>query len=278
MSIRPAFHMAGPSSSAFVAASLALTLLSTLPSAASADGKEILTKTLALYKNAKSFQGTVIVKEIGSGKNGKQVVITRTERIQYQSPNKFHVEANSVASGLDTAQIQQLQAGNLKIFCDGKQTIIYSPLQNKFAKRPAPPAITLFQISEVLLKLQAINISSVKMLPNGGTVQGRPVVMIESVLPPLPKTATPEEQKKLNDYLKTIKQSPRFSVDKEKNTLLNITQSIAGLSLQIDFTSQLFNPALPPSSFQFAAPKGATVVQAKPASGPPQMNPGGKPK
>ena len=282
MSIRPAASQAG-NAQAFRLARIAVLLSAPLAlvfaNPALADGKEVLAKSLALYKGAKAYQGTMVIKQTGPGKNGKPVTISRTERIQYKSPNFFHIEVTSTAIGLDAKQTQELAGSNLSIISDGKTTTVYSPAQNKFKKQPTPPAVPLIAVSQALASFQKIDVNKVVQLPNPATVQGKQGVQIQLVLPPLPPKADETMKKNYATFMKTLKVTPKFVIDKQNNYVLSFSQDISNVSLGIELTSQVFSPAFTASAFNFSPPKGATEAKQPPAGAPGapgQMNLGGK--
>src|SRR5690349_944645 len=79
---------------------LSLTLLTTPLYRAQADqAQDVLKKMGDVYRNAKSFEGTVSIRQKGKGRDGKPASVTTTQSIKYKSPNLFVVDLKASATG-----------------------------------------------------------------------------------------------------------------------------------------------------------------------------------
>ena len=282
MSIRPADIQAGNARRFWFAraAFLAFAPIAILQaSSAHADGSAAWTKAISLYKNVKSYQATIVTKNSGTDpKTNKIVTVTKTQRVQYKSPNFFHLEISATQTGLDAKTAKAVEGNNISVYSDGKSMTVYLPSQNKFQKKAVPPSLPLYSVVQEMGAFMQVDPKKIKQLGTSGRSQGREGMLFEILVPAPPATADATVKKSYDEYKKTVKQSPQFIVDKQNNTFLNFAQSSSKASVSIDYSNQNFSPVFSASSFNFTPPKGA--VEAKqPAGAPggaPPTNLGGK--
>ncbi len=282
MSIRPADIQAGNARRfwlgrvAFLGfASIALLQVNS----AQADGGAAWTKAISRYKDLKSYEATIVTKNSGvDPKTNRVVSITKTQKVQYKSPNFFHIEITATQTGLDAKTAKEFEGNNLSLYSDGKTMTIYKPSLKKFQKRAVPPSIPLVSIVQELGTFLNVNPKMLKQLPATGKSQGREGMLFEITVPAPPATADAAMKKGYEDYKKTLKQSPQFIVDKQNNNFLNFAQISTKQSVNIDYSNQNFSPAFSGSSFNFIPPKGATELKQPVAApgGAPPINLGGK--
>jgi|SRR5579883_1259853 len=242
-------------SRAFMAVTLLTGALASQARAAES-AQDVLKKLNAVYMGAKSFTGSLTVRQSGKSPDGKAVSVTFTQQIQYKSPNLFVVRTSASGTGAAAAQARNLSRLAVS---DGRTVYNYRPSDNKYVKQPAPPNIALAQILQFIPNAHRVNASIVSQT----SAQGRPAYVVQVKLPSLPSlppNATPQQKAQYQKIVASIR-PPQFVVDKQNYHLLRLTQAAQGNEIQVTFGAQNMNANIAGNPFVFAIPRGATEVQ-----------------
>ena len=236
----------------------------------------IVKKMVDVYTKAKSYQVSVVTLQSGKTPDGKAFSVTQTERVQFQSPNRFHKSVKVAGTGAAATGpgAQQLATRQGEIFSDGKTATMYVPSRKMYQKQPIPPTVQIAQLVDLLRLVPPANRPGLTLLPTAATVHGRPAYVIE-IKPVTPPNLKPADLKKYQDGLKQFKQYPRFMIDKQNYSLLEYSLSTTQGNAQVSLMSQVFGGAIPPNAFTFTPPAGSKEYKA-PAT-PPGGTPGGLP-
>jgi outer membrane lipoprotein-sorting protein len=257
----PVFRAASNARRALWATAALLCLVA--PMAHAADpAQDVMRKMGDVYRNAKSFSGSVAIRQNLKGPDGKPVSVTTDQQIKYKSPNLFAVVMNvHVKQGSGNRAVSQT------IISDGKTLYNWMPAMKQYAKHPAPPAVT-FPVLLVNLKLAVVPDPTKPVdgarLVSPTTVQGHSAYVVEIVPTKLPANL-PAAQKAL------AKIPVRLVIDKQNYHLLRVSKSGGGASLEIVFGPQTFNSSIASSAFHFHPPAGAKEAPPMPTM------PGGTP-
>jgi len=287
MSIQPdALHRAGtpsvsPCSSVsrrctLLLPALALSLSALFAASAHADqASDILKKMEGVYSGAKTFVGSVTVKQSGKTKEGKPASVTRTQQISYKSPNLIRVQMTMSATGAAAKAGNQ----NAMIVSDGKTLYRYSSTQKQYSKSPAPPAIPLNQLFGIALPSGSTPGASL-LSPTNVMGHQAYVVQIKQQVPQPPPSMSAADKAKYDAYVKQMK-PVQVVIDKKDYHLLQIRQSMGTNTAVVEFGPHTVNGAVADSAFKFSPPAGSkeiTMPQPPPGGGAMPGNPGGVPR
>lgn len=214
------------------------------------DAKTTMDKMIAVYKGAKSYAATKTTIRTADVQ-GKKSVITMSQQVKYQAPNKFSVTETASATGALAAQVGN---GSMVTVSDGSMFWRYSSRQKQYMKQPIPAQSKGISVLQ-LLQLPGATPPEVKLVAPS-TVSGRPALVVELMVPARP--AAPGQP--------ASPPSPvHFFIDKQNFHLLKITQTSGTMSAEVMFNPQNFNPAIPAATFHFSPPAGAKEVTPQPA-------------
>jgi outer membrane lipoprotein-sorting protein len=263
------WHFAGQPriASALVKAGLLTALAGMSATSAQAqDAKTILKRMEDLYKNAKTFQGTVTVRQQGKDQQGKAVSTTSTQQVRYLGPNKFVMDMKVTATGSIAAAAAK---ESRTVTCDGKNVYEYRPAIKQYAKRPIRSSVTLMELFGALMPnpdMPGISLGAPI------TERGRAAYLVLIKLAP-PPNLPPEQKKQAEALLKTMK-PVQVVIDKQNFQLLRLTSGNAQGSREVVMEGQQFGGAIPASVFNFTPPPGSKEFVPP----PPVPNPGGTPQ
>lgn len=233
------------------------------------EAQDTLKKMGDLYRNAKSFDGILTVKQNGKGQDGKPVTLTTVQSVKYKSPNIFHVELKFNGTGAAAKANGQTEIIN----CDGKTLYQYSPAKKQYMKSPAPPNVPFPQLLQ-LMRLQVVpgpTTPGAKMLPPA-TIAGRPALVVE-VRPPansLPAQMPAADKAKIAFV---------FRIEKGTYHLIQLVMNLGAGVNDVNFGPHTVNGNIATSAFNFAPPAGTKEVQVPRPNGAPGAPgvPGGGP-
>ena len=219
----------------YFAASLALACCTLAPVTARAQSaSEVYKKMTDVYSLAKSFQGTIVRKEIGKTPDGKAATQTVTIKINYKGPNKYLVSnLRSVSVGGKTQTTDQVMV------TDGKSLYMYAPDKKVWQRGQIQNENMLSRFFAVLNPT-----SGFALLPET-TVNGRAAFAIK---PNVPTTGTPEQLANA----KKVKIS--VMIDKLTYQFVKMTISSASGSLVQSTVGQTVNGNVPDSLFNWTPP------------------------
>ncbi|HZO91261.1 MAG TPA: DUF2092 domain-containing protein [Chthonomonadaceae bacterium] len=267
MSVRPVAASGAALSNAtrggiLVPLGLSALLLAGMPCASRAAGNQaqsVLQKMSALYRTARTYQGSMVAHQTLSGQNGKTLNLTQTQQIKFKSPNKLYTQTSVSATGALAARVPKDTTIRVT---DGRTFWAYSSAKKLYVKQAVPPQSKGFSVYQIL-QLPAPEAASVKLLPSS-SVQGHAAYVVE-MMPHLPQIPNlrPEDRAKL---LKA-RQPARFYIDRQNYQLLKVT--VGGKNhAEIDFGPQVINGAIADSAFTFTPPPGAKQFTPSPGGAP----------
>ncbi len=215
--------------------------------------QDVLKKMESVYNAAKSFEGSINIKQSGKGPDGKLVSAVTVQQVRYKAPNLFTVSMKiSVVGGPKKNQTQ-----TEKIVSDGKIVYQYVPEKNEYVKRPVPPSLPLPSFLQLVMQRLSLPRPGIPNTTMGKptSLQGRAVNTIQirpgtSVTPPF-----------------------TFLIDKKTSELLKITVTSPKINIVVDMSDQKLNSNISPSLFAFKLPAGAKEIQPPSPTG--ARGPGG---
>lgn len=241
---------------------------------AAEDPGAVLATMVHNYATAKAYTATIITRQKGKTKDGKQFSLTKTQLMKYKSPNLVNVVVTFVGDGAAAGKVAQ---GDQTVVADGKILTAYSPSRKVYVKKPDLPTLTVLDLLDILKRIPTKTAENVKLLAPD-TVNGRAVSVIQ-ISPMMPKTLTPEQQKQWKAA--AAHANPlRLYVDKKDFALLRIAETANGGSVDVVLQNQLFNSSIPDNVFNYTPPPGSKEVTAPVApavGGAPGGIPGGRP-
>ena len=238
---------------------LALTLLSLSAPFADAKGPGndpagIITRMEDVYKNAKSYQGTISMKQSGKTPDGKPFSMSESRQVRFKAPNQIfdQQQVSGTGAAVKISNRSQTWVG------DGKSLYVYVPAQKMYAKRAAPPTIALTQIlARYLPHAPQFSLT----MAAAAKVNGRDALVISAkpkVPASFPASITKEQKAQILERIK--KQRPtQIYIDKQNYQLLRLVGGPQDRTDEITFVSQQFNGAVPESAFTFHPPAGAKL-------------------
>ena len=242
-----------------------LGLLCALPAGAKGPGSDpnaLITKMENLYTNAKSFQGTITTRQSGKTRGGKPFSFTGTREVRFKAPNEVFDDQRFTGTG----EAAQINAQSVFYVGDGKAIYVYKPTLRKYAKRPASPTVTLWQIvGRYMLIKPRFTLS----LGGDAKVSGRDayVILAKAKIPTkFPPNVKESDKPKIIEEIKHQRPTQVF-IDKHNYQLLRITGGSNTVSDEINFVSQTVNGPIADSVFTFHVPAGATLYAPPPGAG-----------
>jgi len=230
--------------------------------------QDVMRKMGDVYRNAKSFSGSVTIRQNLKGPDGKPASVKTDQQVKYKSPNLFAVVIKiNVKQG--TGKNQSVAQ---TLISDGKTLYNWLPARKQYMKHPSPPSVP-FPLLLQNIKLAIIPdpthpVEGARMV-SPTTLQGHSAYVVEIVTPAnkLPAGMPPAQ--------KAMALVPvHLMIDKQNYHLLRVSKSGGGMSLQIDFGPQTVNGAIPQSAFTFHPPAGAKEAVQPTAPTPGMMPPG----
>ncbi|HZT42377.1 MAG TPA: DUF2092 domain-containing protein [Chthonomonadaceae bacterium] len=251
----------------------ALSLAGSQAAHAADNAGNVLRKMATLYNNARSYEGTVTVHNGGKSPDGKKFTVTSTQHVRFRSPNLIQASISMQGTG---AAARFAQGGQI-ITSDGHTMYRYVTAQKQYMKFPAPPRLTLMQI----LNLPNFDTTTAKVV-GSTTVNGHAAAEVEAkpAMPSLPANLPAQQKAQIMANMKNqwAKMKPiRLAIDKQGGQILRVTITTPAGPATIDFSSQMFNPAIPSSAFTFKPPAGAKELTMPTPRGPGAPGPPGVP-
>ena len=228
------------------------------------DATALITKMENLYKNAKSFQGTITMRRSGKTHVGKSLSLVGTREVRFKAPNEVYDDQHYTGTGEAT----RMSAQSVFYVGDGRSLYVYTPALRQYVKRPASPTVTLWQIMGRYMIIQ-----SRCTLSMGGAakVNGRDayIVIAKAKIPTkFPVNVKEADKPKIIDAIKRQRPTQVF-IDKHNYQLLRVAGGTDTTSDEINFVSQALNGQIADSVFTFHIPAGAKLYAppANPADG-----------
>ena len=103
---------------------LPLALFALFAAPAGAQGNNpaaLITKMEDLYKNAKSFQGTITTRQSGKTRDGKTFAVSGTREVRFKAPNEFHDDQRYTGTGAAA----KISGQSVLYVGDGKSLYVY---------------------------------------------------------------------------------------------------------------------------------------------------------
>ena len=250
---------------------LLLPLLALFAAPAGAQGSSpaaLITKMEDVYKNARSFQATITMKQSGKSRSGQAFSLSGTREVRFKAPNRVFDDQRYSGTG---AAAQENRNSVLYVG-DGKTLFVYQPASQKYAKRPSLPTVTLWQI---VGRYMVIKSRFTFSMGTAAKVNGRDayVVLAKLKIPTeFPPNVKPADKPKIIEEIKRQRPAQVF-IDKHNYQLLRIIGGSSTVNDEINFTGQIVNGPIADSAFTFRVPAGAKLYTPPPGSPNPGANP-----
>jgi outer membrane lipoprotein-sorting protein len=217
-------------------------LLGALPTAhaAAEDAQSILKKVSNTYATAKTFQAQITMRRSGKGQDGKSFSITTLQQIKYKSPNLLLVKSTTSIVG---GPAGKGHPSTQTMVSDGHSILVYFASNKQYMRqnRPLPGGLSS------LITLPSPQTPGLSMLAPT-TLQGHTAYVLQ-IMPQLPPNLPAAQRAQ-------IKPAQIF-IDKQTYHLLKIAINGGPQPYLIQLDSQVFNQAIPDSTFHFTLPAGA---------------------
>ena len=226
------------------------------------EAKMILKKTEDLYKSAKTYHGTLTLREAGKDRKGAEFSFTTTQELWYAAPNRLLLKITSEGDG----SAQKTPHLNLIKASDGKTLTVYDGTRSHYYQRPALSATDVYRIFErAMPHADAPGLTLLAPV----IIKGRPAYLVQTALKtPAPPASGPNgEQARTRELLQNAL-PPRFAVDKQNYQLLQVTSRAGAVTQTITLENQTLDSPLPADALTFTPPPGAAQTAPPHAAKP----------
>ncbi len=205
----------------------ALFCLPLLPASAQTP-KEILAKSEALYKSAKTYQA-----EYTQKMDNELLQMLITGKIQTEGA-KYRLAMTTKNKTMTTQQI---------MVSDGKNIIVYTPIINSYSKAAVKGGATPYQ-SLALLRIESAMKSPLKKLPDT-TIDGAAMYVIEVTF----------------GGIGSGKGTSTLFIDKKTHRLKRAINLIEKTKFVETYSKETFNAPIAPQTFVFTPPAGSKPLK-----------------
>jgi outer membrane lipoprotein-sorting protein len=206
---------------------------------------DIVRNMQSLYKNARTYQGTIKQNVSGNTPQGQAFTFSQTQLVTFNQPNKIHIQINIIGTGA----VASMNGTSKTIISDGKTMYQYDPKKQLYSKQAAPP-ITTPLVGAAQAALFALDLTKAKLV-SSVTVGHRNAVVIE-VVPDISKV--PEAQRA--EFLKKVKPVD-LTIDATTFYLLRIGPP--SKPPIVELSNQVINGSVSGSAFTFTPPPGSKL-------------------
>ncbi|MCW3098900.1 MAG: Outer rane lipoproteinsorting protein [Chthonomonadaceae bacterium] len=230
---------------------------------------DIVRNMQSLYKNAKTYHGTIKQDLRGNTQQGQAFTLSQTQVVTFSRPNRIHIHIDVTGTGAAAA----MNGTSKTVVSDGKTMYQYDPKKQIYARQAAPATVTPL-IGAAQAALFGLDLTKARSVSNV-TVGGRSAVVIE-VVPDI--TKVPEARRA--EFLKKVKPID-LTIDATTYALLRI--GAPSKPPVVELSNQVFNGSVSGSEFTFTPPPGAKLytppagTKGNAAGGVSPGGPGGAP-